>query len=265
MANYIVSDTDMTSVANAIRTAGGTSSPITFPSGWVTAIGNISGGGSGNWMGNNPTVIYTKNTQTVYFKNTDWTSWEATTTQTLITATETFATQSINTGNYDYMLHTQMYEELYYNTGAVNKSLLNKCCGDQWFAITRYASNYTNLSTGTNNANYATSVLSQMVMDYYNTSGTRTIAYSWGYGMYPSFSAPTFSSSTSTAPTLNLRSPNMYARCHNSYLTVANAEYLNPNTSFYKIKYELYRVDAGSTALFNSQANRMSLYLNGLT
>ena len=44
---YIVSGTDLTAVANAIRTAGETSDPLSFPSGFVTAIGNISGGGGG--------------------------------------------------------------------------------------------------------------------------------------------------------------------------------------------------------------------------
>ena len=44
---YLVSGTDLTSVANAIRTAGETSAPLEFPSGFVTAIGNISGGGGG--------------------------------------------------------------------------------------------------------------------------------------------------------------------------------------------------------------------------
>lgn len=45
MSKYLVEGTDMTSVANAIRTAGGTSAQLAFPSGFVTAIGNISGGG----------------------------------------------------------------------------------------------------------------------------------------------------------------------------------------------------------------------------
>ena len=40
-------DADLTSVANAIRTAGGTSASLAFPAGFVTAIGNISGGGGG--------------------------------------------------------------------------------------------------------------------------------------------------------------------------------------------------------------------------
>ena len=38
-------DTDLTSVANAIRTKGGTSAQLAFPSGFVTAIGNIQTGG----------------------------------------------------------------------------------------------------------------------------------------------------------------------------------------------------------------------------
>lgn len=37
-------DSDLTSVANAIRTKGGTSAQLSFPSGFVSAIGNMSGG-----------------------------------------------------------------------------------------------------------------------------------------------------------------------------------------------------------------------------
>ena len=39
-------DTDLTSVANAIRTKGGTSASLTFPSDFVSAINAISGGGA---------------------------------------------------------------------------------------------------------------------------------------------------------------------------------------------------------------------------
>ena len=47
MSNYLVTDTDLTSVANAIRTKGGTSAQLAFPSGFVSAIGNIPSGGGG--------------------------------------------------------------------------------------------------------------------------------------------------------------------------------------------------------------------------
>ena len=44
MADYIVKDTELTGVANSIRTAGGTSSLLIFPNGFISAINNISGG-----------------------------------------------------------------------------------------------------------------------------------------------------------------------------------------------------------------------------
>lgn len=45
MSDYIVDGSDLTSIANAIRTKGGTSESLEFPSGFVSAIGNINRGG----------------------------------------------------------------------------------------------------------------------------------------------------------------------------------------------------------------------------
>lgn len=46
MTDYLVTDTELTSVANAIRTKGGTSGSLSFPSGFVSAIEDIPSGGS---------------------------------------------------------------------------------------------------------------------------------------------------------------------------------------------------------------------------
>ena len=48
MTTYLTTDTDLTSIANAIRTKGGTSAPLTYPLGFVSAINNIEGGGGGD-------------------------------------------------------------------------------------------------------------------------------------------------------------------------------------------------------------------------
>ena len=61
MSYYICEDTDLTSVANAIRTKGGTSAQLEFPTGFVSAINAIPTGGgggfttiaSGTFIGNN--------------------------------------------------------------------------------------------------------------------------------------------------------------------------------------------------------------------
>lgn len=47
MANYLVTDTELTSIADAIRTKGGTSESLEFPTAFVSAIGNIPSGGGG--------------------------------------------------------------------------------------------------------------------------------------------------------------------------------------------------------------------------
>lgn len=47
MSNYIVDGADLTSVANAIRTKGGTSAQLAFPAGFVSAIEAIETGGGG--------------------------------------------------------------------------------------------------------------------------------------------------------------------------------------------------------------------------
>lgn len=48
MANYLTTEADLTSVANAIRTKGGTSAQLAFPAGFVSAIDAIPTGGGGS-------------------------------------------------------------------------------------------------------------------------------------------------------------------------------------------------------------------------
>lgn len=55
MSTYLVNSQDLTSIANAIRTKGDTQVPLTFPSGFITAIGNISAGMDTSLLDNNGT------------------------------------------------------------------------------------------------------------------------------------------------------------------------------------------------------------------
>ena len=51
MTDYMTTDTELTSVANAIRTKGGTSAQLVYPAGFVSAIEAIpTGGGGGTWQ-----------------------------------------------------------------------------------------------------------------------------------------------------------------------------------------------------------------------
>lgn len=46
--DYKVTGSELTSVANSIRTKGGTSEPLTWPNGYVDAVGAIQAGGGGD-------------------------------------------------------------------------------------------------------------------------------------------------------------------------------------------------------------------------
>lgn len=45
MANYLTTDTDLTSVADAIRSKGGTEAALSFPAGFVSAVEALESGG----------------------------------------------------------------------------------------------------------------------------------------------------------------------------------------------------------------------------
>lgn len=49
MAEYLTNTTDLTKVADAIRTKGGTTDPLIYPDGFVAAIESIQAGGSVQW------------------------------------------------------------------------------------------------------------------------------------------------------------------------------------------------------------------------
>jgi len=46
MADYLTTDTELTSIANAIRTKGGTSAALAYPTDFITAINAIETAGT---------------------------------------------------------------------------------------------------------------------------------------------------------------------------------------------------------------------------
>lgn len=68
--NYIVDSTDLTSVANAIRTKGGTSASLAFPADFVSAIQAIPTGGGGASYETKELTLTSKATSTVTIAHT---------------------------------------------------------------------------------------------------------------------------------------------------------------------------------------------------
>ena len=65
MADYLVTDTELTSIADAIRTKGGTSADLSFPTGFVSAINAISTGASNVFTGTLTVNVKTTSSVTI--------------------------------------------------------------------------------------------------------------------------------------------------------------------------------------------------------
>lgn len=65
MADYLTTDTELASVANAIRMKGGTSAQLVYPTGFVSAIEAIPTGGGGAWQDVSSHFTYYDGTSTV--------------------------------------------------------------------------------------------------------------------------------------------------------------------------------------------------------
>lgn len=81
MAEYLTNDTDLTSIANAIRTKGGASAALTYPTGFVSAIEAIPTGGGGT----STSVVSTDaELKPVYYTDGNGAAQKATDTQAIL-------------------------------------------------------------------------------------------------------------------------------------------------------------------------------------
>lgn len=80
--DYLTTNTELTSIANAIRTKGGTSASLVYPAGFVTAIGNIQSAypsADGEMFGTVPSIISFSIKGTSYTADSGmtWAEWVA--------------------------------------------------------------------------------------------------------------------------------------------------------------------------------------------
>lgn len=296
MAIYLTTDTDLTSVADAIRTKGGTSAQLTYPSGFVTAIQNIPTGGTPTLQ--SKTVTPSGATQTItadsgydgldtvtvnpiilkngvllpageliqtYSYNKLFVTDESgtipsytTTATTLITGSALSPTIQLDLVNYDYLILIRGLAIPIYNTTTKEKGRT---------VYTTFAGGYeiVNMDSGTfhdNNVSYAKNFvaaqgLAGTVRNCYWSSATAVSATSSGYGAYFSQVAPTFSSSTVTNPTLTIKSPSFLIRGSTSVFT--SSAWSKVTDIRYQYKIELYRI-AKSTYNLNGWGFEQQTY-----
>lgn len=253
-------DSDLTSVANAIRTKGGTSASLAFPAGFVSAINAIpsGGGGSWSWMGNNAVKESTLYGEKVYLKDSPFATWTPTTTATTLVASQSLGAQAMDIDAYDYIILYKFHSHFEYGAGATGKNQVTDVYNEAAHNCFGYFSNYSALANNEPNAmNYASNSM-RMATCYLNSSGVASMT-TGGYGIY----ANAIPNASQSGTSFNVSTFQINARCNNTYFSTANAAAVDQAASFYEVSIEKWRVDRW-TSLFGGASGLIhDMWLNG--
>lgn len=194
---------------------------------------------------------------------TDFATWTPSTTAKAILPTAvlgTFTASSMT--DHDYFIRQRIFVDIKYKSGtSTAKGMCQLTAAENWYLITRRASTVATLNSQTMNTNVAATVVNIWVMKYYNTSWT--MIYSSAYGIYPSNTAPTLSSTTAASPTVTVKSAVINAKCQGTYFSTGMAGNVDQDESTITIKATAYRADIGymQRTIYHSLAD---MWNNGL-
>lgn len=201
-----------------------------------------------NPLGEDAELIQTFDMGETKLSSTTFNGWTPSTTAKTIKSASTLGTISSDLGTYEYVIYSVFDATLAYASGTTLKGAPVRQVISLMQHIHRKPSNLTNLASATDNQNYCATFFTANLMDYYNTGGTHTLAWTGSYGLYPVASSATFSSSTSTSPTITVKSPAFTARCSTTYFTTTMAAAVDQANSKLKCKVYVYRIKKNFTA-----------------
>ena len=277
---YITNNSEISSIADAIRTKGGTSASLTYPTGFVTAIQNIPTGGTPTLQSktvtpSGSTISVTADTgydgldevtvnpitlkmgillpaaelvQTysydkyIHANESVTIPAYSTSAQTLKASAALTPTVTLNLTSYDYYILERFLTMPTYNTTTKQK-------GRPVYQV--YTMAYEIVSTAANifkdgNTAY-TSPLATVTtaggaarLIYWSSNSKVTVGNTNSYGTFQAAVAPTISSNTVTNPTLTINSPTLQIRGSSTYLT--SAVWSTITDIRYQYKIEVYRI-----------------------
>jgi len=196
------------------------------------------------WMGKDAECINESFfTEEDTLDNTTFNGWTPSTTAKALAATKTAGTFSADMTNYEYYLVWECTCDPVYDGTETQKALAVFTRGYLVQQLFRRPSTWANIQAENPSGNVCATLLSANFERYYGTT-TGSITYTWAAsnGFYFSVTAATFSSSTSDAPTVTVKTPVFYAKCSTTYLSTGNAAKVVQASSNWSIKCKLYRV-----------------------
>ena len=201
----------------------------------------------------------------ITMKDTSYNTWTPTETNTLIQAYSTATTFVADMLNYEYFIEWKCWMDYVYNTGTEFKLLTDVQCDYIINFLHRYPSSFTMVDNNNYNAS-TNSYYSSFTKRYYNASGVQSYSTDGSYAIRANIqSSSGISNTTANNPTITVRYPGLYARCHSTYFPAAAANALDKTNSIYHIRGKVYRTRLGDfgrgmrTAATNLYKERSSL------
>ena len=243
MGQILVTDTNLTNIANAIRNKNGTTNKYT-PANMASAINAIPGGAF-NWMGDSVECLDDSlYDATVQLSSTTYSTWTASTTAKSLKSTTSLSTFSADMENYAYLLrwvtvaHVALKETATLN--AIPYQLQINLFDQQ---IMRRPNSLADIQANNYDGNVYVNTAALGWMRYYKTDGS--LSYTWGssYGFYGAVPTPTFASSTADTTNVTPKTPILYTRCSTTYFDTARKDDIDIANTYWTIHGELYRMD----------------------
>lgn len=200
-----------------------------------------------NYLGDGAEKIADVHTFSATLAGTDYATWTPSTTAKVIVASQNLTARAIDLANYEYLIRWRFTADVVYKAGTVMKSAPVRQVAELWQTICKRPSNLANLTAGTFSGNACITQLSVPIIEYYNSAGSHTMAYSASYGFYTGATAATFSPSASDTPNLTIKTPTISARCNSTYFSIDRGADVKQADSVLKMQGELWRLNKGGT------------------
>lgn len=261
-------DADLTSVASAIRSKGGTSGSLVFPSGFVSAVNDLPQmTGDMAWMGKDAQLVsgeFYRKIDTL--DNTLYNGWTPSSTAKAIVASVTLGSDSkfvaTDVADWAYFIVWECGCDPVYTGTPTQKALPQISRAYMVQEIIRRPGSWATIESVTANTNANQTVYGSSFLRYYgSTTGTSTYTWAASYGLYFGLTAPAISSTTAASPTITPKTPVLNARTSTTYFSATNAGLIDQaNTKWWIIGAGIYK--ARRETLFDGLYRTTARYIN---
>lgn len=210
--------------------------------------------------GDGPELIATYDMGTTKLADTLYNGWTPANSAKSIKAASNLGTFTADMSNYEYFTKMVFESNTEYVSGTTIAfaALRQIIVGAQY--MYRKPNNLTKMLARDDGYNYATVLYTAPWIEYKGGSGNLTMAWKNSIGIYGSMSANTFSSTSSTSPTVTVKAPVYYAKCDDSYFNTAMAAAVDQNASTIKCKVYVYRIKRHSSPMYQMFNEIVGIY-----